>query len=58
MNEVIDEGDKSKQGTHKCPNCGRRITMEFPYVGDPPKCPACGAYYEPIKRKKLFFSYR
>ena len=55
MDEVIDEGDKSKQGTDRCPNCGRTITRRFPYVGDPPKCPKCGSFYKPVHRKPLYW---
>jgi len=55
MYDVIDEGDRSKQGTHKCPNCGRTITVKHPYYGDPPKCSKCGAYYKPKQRRKIFY---
>ena len=54
MYDVIDEGDKSKQGTHRCPNCGRTINMKLPYIGDPPKCSQCGSYYVPKPRRNKF----
>lgn len=54
MDEVIEEGDESRQGTDRCPNCGRTIMRHFPYLGDPPKCSKCGSYYKPIYKKHFF----
>ena len=56
MQEVIDEGDRSKQGTHRCPTCGRTINVKFPHYGDPPKCGSCDSYYKPKPRRNKFFS--
>lgn len=56
MYDVINEGDRNKQGTHKCPNCGRVITIKHPHIGDPPKCSKCGSYYRPKpRRNKIYY---
>ena len=55
MHDVIDPGDKGKQGTHKCPNCGRTIIISRHSFGDPPKCPKCNTYYKPKQKRMTFY---
>lgn len=53
MEEVINEGDKGKQGNMTCPNCGRTVLIP-PHWGDPPTCPKCGTPYRPILKPPIF----
>lgn len=46
MDKIIKEGDKSKQGDAKCPQCGERVLIGTRF-GDPPKCGKCGVSYTP-----------
>ena len=55
MDRIIHEGDRNKQGTHKCPNCGRTVTRKMSY-GDPPQCPCCKVPYRPIQKRMRFYS--
>ncbi len=44
--DVIYEGDKSKQGNAKCPQCGG-VVLISQHFGDIPKCPYCNVPYDP-----------
>ena len=48
--DIIEEGDKSKQGDAVCPSCGERVLIG-PHWGDPPQCHKCNVPYAPIIRQ-------
>lgn len=42
----IKEGDESKQGNARCPQCGAAVLITG-FYNDPPKCPKCSVPYIP-----------
>ena len=53
--KIIDQGDKSRKGNARCPQCGKKVLIEG-HFGDPPKCGDCGIPYVPSSLRPSKFS--